>query len=1480
MNDLKEVLSKVGLSEDELAVYNVVVAFGLRTAGQIASYTNQDFHQVQKTCASLIDKKYLIKVDTKLGKGGLGNQYIPLAPKISISGDISKRLSERLNKLSKDVSNLWEDTQGIINEDTSKLISKVEDVLNNNAKELETLGDEQLSSIDSWSSDLVDELKTISEDSYGIFKTQVTEPLVTLAAQLRELASKMGEMSDSSVVTIQSKTDEHKVSIETAVNSIKNELEEFADEIVLLMMGRISGLNQQLEQSAAGKSEEGEQIFAEMHTLMKELISQQEGRIKSIDSNLADSYESSFNESKQSLFDVVEDIKTKFGDTILSAVTSGNKAQEDAINSSRQLLDRYKDAQIGSVDDLHKSFLASIDQVQQDAVVELTKILEQTGADLNSLETSITENLNSHQGKLNDDLSNLSKTVGETLKARFKSVKDKLAGFINDLKSSSSSNVSEIIASINELSEFLKNFLIEVNDTLSAQLESLKEKVGSDIADIVKSTDDKIAGSLSKNKEDIQKINDKITADLDKFQQAITTFLQNVKSDLENKLKSAQNDFQAGVDKGVESYKKESLNVSSLQEKQMKEIETEADELLKMADKSRNEIQNLADTTMNSIKNENSSKFKDNIVSNIDKFNRQFNSYNETMIVDFNKFKDNFVEQSTGLRERVPEEINNTFTDEIDRMMKFKSDFERITTFIDQSYGKLEDAFSSDSKFNYKKERETYHQEIMRNRDEFKRLGKNINDHFSSSIDGFEDTKDNLLEGMNKTVQDELVNLEELIENKNNETEQLMTDFKSKLGSSKDSFVEDINTNLTELMRNISADISSNLLSIFQQPLDSIISKARSVATGTEGVDQENRILKSQNMLIGSIQEAVDSLVGSLQTAFENSIAELDSRVSGSIEESQGIVNTLKTDMDTSFKSQNDTASNFASDLNASLKQVENSLNDNLSDTISNTKKTVGDTVDTKKKEISDTVNEKTGNLQNATDAKLVEVDESFVDFKSQLDSIQQGTNDNISHTVNTTIKGQQKSMHATLKSLSDTIKSGTETLKTTETSLQGSVNQPLTKIREDVSGMIDQFNKSTENAKDIISKEIDKYYAKTSDHLNSIKDMNTKLIDISQTFNEDVNALEETQKQAISAQFSLFKENREADTAKFFEDLNSKGTELNEKMHEFIQESFSQMAEQLSMLQQEVLTSIENVKSNIDLTVTNSVETVRTDILGPANEVVNAIMQQKDDTISKLTGMADEFEAVEGNQHKVIGDSNTEFVSTLNKSIEKETEKWKSKTDKIYSGHVEKNRNLAGDFASQISDVSTKGQKKITDTLNTIPSTIDETLDASAKSMALLNEISAGSVKLEPKYPELSYFDASKEAIIATLNGVLLSTKSSATIFTPSLEWLDLSLIDKWVRTTVTIVTDPTQHSLDDTKRVEEIKNKIKEMANIRLKKLDKNRIRDKVDVIMITRDKEEFVLSKMLSEKDPYAFVTQDETFVDKFGELINVFATMPNL
>ncbi|MFV2013852.1 MAG: helix-turn-helix domain-containing protein, partial [Candidatus Heimdallarchaeota archaeon] len=59
MSDLDEVLTKIGFTEDEFKVYEVVVAFNFRTIGQISSYTNMDNSNVKHACESLISKNFM-----------------------------------------------------------------------------------------------------------------------------------------------------------------------------------------------------------------------------------------------------------------------------------------------------------------------------------------------------------------------------------------------------------------------------------------------------------------------------------------------------------------------------------------------------------------------------------------------------------------------------------------------------------------------------------------------------------------------------------------------------------------------------------------------------------------------------------------------------------------------------------------------------------------------------------------------------------------------------------------------------------------------------------------------------------------------------------------------------------------------------------------------------------------------------------------------------------------------------------------------------------------------------------------------------------------------------------------------------------------------------------------------------------------------------------------------------------------------------
>ena len=61
VSELTEVLDKIGFTESELKVYEVIVAFNFRTIGQINSYTNMGISEVNNACESLVSKNFLLK---------------------------------------------------------------------------------------------------------------------------------------------------------------------------------------------------------------------------------------------------------------------------------------------------------------------------------------------------------------------------------------------------------------------------------------------------------------------------------------------------------------------------------------------------------------------------------------------------------------------------------------------------------------------------------------------------------------------------------------------------------------------------------------------------------------------------------------------------------------------------------------------------------------------------------------------------------------------------------------------------------------------------------------------------------------------------------------------------------------------------------------------------------------------------------------------------------------------------------------------------------------------------------------------------------------------------------------------------------------------------------------------------------------------------------------------------------------------------
>jgi len=178
MSELNDLLSKIGMDEKELKIYETIVAFGFHTAGQIAFKTNIPYDEISSLLDGLVEKNF-VKVKEVNSKEG--RIYFPMAPKIAISSDLSQSLSERLKSLSSQISTIWSNAETKIDKDTAILIDEIKTLLDDYAGKIDQLSTNNMGSITTWAENSEYSISEVVDSSIAELKKEITEPLTDIS---------------------------------------------------------------------------------------------------------------------------------------------------------------------------------------------------------------------------------------------------------------------------------------------------------------------------------------------------------------------------------------------------------------------------------------------------------------------------------------------------------------------------------------------------------------------------------------------------------------------------------------------------------------------------------------------------------------------------------------------------------------------------------------------------------------------------------------------------------------------------------------------------------------------------------------------------------------------------------------------------------------------------------------------------------------------------------------------------------------------------------------------------------------------------------------------------------------------------------------------------------------------------------------------------------------------------------------------------
>ncbi|MFW9852980.1 MAG: hypothetical protein ACFFDS_08555, partial [Candidatus Thorarchaeota archaeon] len=225
----------------------------------------------------------------------------------------------------------------------------------------------------------------------------------------------------------------------------------------------------------------------------------------------------------------------------------------------------------------------------------------------------------------------------------------------------------------------------------------------------------------------------------------------------------------------------------------------------------------------------------------------------------------------------------------------------------------------------------------------------------------------------------------------------------------------------------------------------------------------------------------------------------------------------------------------------------------------------------------------------------------------------------------------------------------------------------------------------------------------------------------------------------------------------------------------------------------------------------------------------------------------------------KTINDLFSSFLNSLKEKLDKALQ-----DSQIASSQREHYNSQIMSFKEDIIK-GTQGEienvdANITEILNAIPSKIDVVLAATGESMKLLKNVLSLGKGIEPSPIEDIWLVSGNEQVYGAMMSLLRQTKSSATVISPSLHWIDSEFLDEFGRK-LEIVTNTGTHSDAD----KAILTKLLSMGNVTVKD------DPQLTVLLGTRDGiEEGFLGHKTPSGEPVLIVTFNEEMVREITKI----------
>ena len=1469
-------LQTLGFSELEARTYEILVAFGFRTPGQVAAYLDGvHLQEVTDALKVLEEKGYVKSIATR---GEESRIYIPEAPKIVLGADVSNRLATRLGEIGNKVNDIWhtgesqllafkDEFQRSKAEAVEGFTSQIDEVTKSEKEQFDKLADSEKSAMEELSANLGKNVKAA-----------IIPPIQDVADTINNQIQSLSATKDETVQKINEAISTHHASLDQVTSETKTEILDYSNELGMSVSARVTVVDQAVAQMADQSKAQVEEKRTLFTNKIEESANHASSQIDSFGSDHLTSMDDQFKIYQKSIIEKYDNTKSVVNETTTEIKKASGEAEKQAISVTQESVKGLQNSIQDQVNSIKAGLVKAIEDTQTSAIEGLTKILDQTKSELGNAHQTIEQSLRSNKSTLDKDLDDLNLQMQENLKEKFGEVQQNNISFRDELVQASNNSVEHITNELTSLQNFISQFLVDTKDELKAALDKINSDIDATLGSIENEATAQREGFVNEAKSKAEKLASIAEERLEQFQTTISNYLNSFKEEVIQSLNSGVNQFEQAISDDFSSFEDQRKTLLERQQQQIEQFNSEAEKLQIDATGAKEKLISSFSHTAREVKDSSLSKFTEISSSSLETFKSDLENLKKKTQEDISKFKSDFELNIVTIREELPQEIETMFSDHSDQLSNLIREFELYKSKSEKLLKDLEKALEDNTKGMFGKKDFVIQklEEHRRVKSDYVKMSKNLEDMLLRATKDTEETQQVVLRSLGQTVQDEVEKVENLVSSQTTQIQTAIESLSLSVDKSHSSFMTNVTSTSEELLNEMEDKIKNELATTFSEPLSSLIGKAQYLATGVDSNSQENVILKTQEELLSSLKNDFESLLTKVKEDVGTISSKVVEQVTSSITESEEMksefVNSNRENLDQQFK----VMEGFSQNMGSALHDVISRTKDELRTQSNSTIESLEQTVKTRIEEIETGVQAETNNLKEDTQKRLDEISEKFDSFNSNLDIIRKDTNERLSSTLENAKKVQEENLNSTLGSLKESFAKAENAIDSSANTMNENVSKPLLDIKKSAEELDKNFANLTKKVADKAANEVKAIFKEPLSNVETILQATQTSLEEFNTFVQNVEEIRKQLVETLENKLNGFRDSistfNEETKQIMLKEINSQVDDLVS----FVDNVYSFVNTQIMDLQTEVNGAVSNVQGTVENLILNAIEQIKNNVSNIAGNLQAKIAEITDQGVSNLQGIEENLRNGTKSYEAIVDESLGKDMGAMNDRFRSHIEEVKSQLDKTSELLKSEVKGSETTLTQKIESEIQKGREEITTTISKIPEVISETLDAAGKAMNLLRQIAEGAKAFDPKMVETTYIDATKEALISDLNALIMRTKSNLTIVTPTIDWVDSRVWEEYGRKSVTIITDPTAHSPKDQDVMEKMR---KSDNNIQFRKYQaKGFGAESLKMIIATRDGEEVLIGLPVTNKEVYGIVTQDPILVEELGTLVSSYRAMP--